>query len=347
MMRDEDIGRVLDEWFVEGPTQMPGRFFTATCDRIDRVPDRRFAPGLPRLSPASRKRGLAAAAAVLVVTVGVAGAFVTQNAGIGLAPSRTPAGSVAPFASSEPSARSLQGAWVPSGVRPPGTNAPYGIAIGPSDIELHEVEGRFLSSWSIVPPNRLELVLQSTTPGMDCPPGDHASYAFRVAADGVLTLDPLGDTCLLRTANLTGDWVRFSAPVVPLASALQSSWTSDVLRPVPGGCCPARYDIVIGPSTIRIPGSKADLLSSASAADPDVIDLKVAPSEGAAIPEAQRSPTDWQCPVGSAGTYAFALSQDGSTLELTPTSDACAPRAAVLAGGWIRTDMGASCAWPT
>ena len=30
MMRDEDIGRVLDEWFVEGPTQMPSRFFNAT-----------------------------------------------------------------------------------------------------------------------------------------------------------------------------------------------------------------------------------------------------------------------------------------------------------------------------
>ena len=44
MMRDEDIGRVLDEWFVEGPTQMPGRFFNATFDRIDRVPDRQFVP---------------------------------------------------------------------------------------------------------------------------------------------------------------------------------------------------------------------------------------------------------------------------------------------------------------
>ena len=43
MTRDHDIERVLDQWFTEGPTQMPDRFLDGTLDRIDRAPQRRLA----------------------------------------------------------------------------------------------------------------------------------------------------------------------------------------------------------------------------------------------------------------------------------------------------------------
>ena len=49
MTREQDIERVLDEWFVEGPTQMPSRFLDDTLDRIDRAPQRRLAGLRPRL----------------------------------------------------------------------------------------------------------------------------------------------------------------------------------------------------------------------------------------------------------------------------------------------------------
>ena len=38
MTRDQDIELALDQWFTEGPTQMPNRFLVDTLDRIDRLP---------------------------------------------------------------------------------------------------------------------------------------------------------------------------------------------------------------------------------------------------------------------------------------------------------------------
>ena len=39
MTRDQDIERVLERWFTEGPTQMPDRLFEFV-DHIDRLPQR-------------------------------------------------------------------------------------------------------------------------------------------------------------------------------------------------------------------------------------------------------------------------------------------------------------------
>ena len=43
MTRDQDIERVLERWFTEGPTQMPDRLFEYV-DHIDRLPQRRQRP---------------------------------------------------------------------------------------------------------------------------------------------------------------------------------------------------------------------------------------------------------------------------------------------------------------
>ena len=71
MTHDQDIERVLDRWFSEGPTQMPERFLVDTLDRIDRAPQPRLAglrTRLPAMHPGLR---LAAAAAVVLAVAGV------------------------------------------------------------------------------------------------------------------------------------------------------------------------------------------------------------------------------------------------------------------------------------
>ena len=88
MTRDQDIERVLERWFTEGPTQMPDRLFEFV-DHIDRLPQRRRAR-LTRFVAMNSTYRLAAAA-VAILFVGVAGAvFLTRPAGVGTEPSPTP-----------------------------------------------------------------------------------------------------------------------------------------------------------------------------------------------------------------------------------------------------------------
>ena len=47
----------------------------------------------------------------------------------------------------------------------------------------------------------------------------------------------------------------------------------------------------------------------------------------------------WNCTAGDLGSYTFSLSPDSRILTLTTVADACAPRAAILGGGWARTDV--------
>jgi hypothetical protein len=47
----------------------------------------------------------------------------------------------------------------------------------------------------------------------------------------------------------------------------------------------------------------------------------------------------WNCRAGDRGSYTFSLAPDGRTLTLTLVGDACAERASILAGGWVRTDV--------
>ena len=43
MTRPRDIERVLEAWFLDGPSHMPDRLFDAVLDRVERVPQRRLA----------------------------------------------------------------------------------------------------------------------------------------------------------------------------------------------------------------------------------------------------------------------------------------------------------------
>jgi hypothetical protein len=71
MTRDREIERVLERWFSEGPTRMPDHVFTTVIDRIDRVPQRRFARLMTRLTSMTSPIRITALAAATAVVVGV------------------------------------------------------------------------------------------------------------------------------------------------------------------------------------------------------------------------------------------------------------------------------------
>jgi hypothetical protein len=118
-------------------------------------------------------------------------------------------------------------------------------------------------------------------------------------------------------------------------AALLSGWTSVGTRVTPfrNGShtimASRRVDIAIGDGDVRW-DSRDDAISSKSLVGPGTLEFRVVST----------SPAEWNCQLGDAGTYTFGLSTSGQNLTLTMVSDACAARAAVLAGDWIRTDMG-------
>jgi hypothetical protein len=119
-------------------------------------------------------------------------------------------------------------------------------------------------------------------------------------------------------------------------AALRSGWTSvgtrvtpyqngnHILRPS------NRVDIVISEADVGWQSLKADVLNSKALVGPDTLELRLL----------SVLPPELECRRGDAGTYTFSLSSSGQNLTLTPTDDTCETRAAVLAGDWIRNDIG-------
>lgn len=112
MTRDQDIERVLERWFTEGPTQMPDRLFEYV-DHIDRLPQRRRARLMTRFVAMNSTFRLATAAVVILIA-GVAGAaFLTRPGVVGTGSS--PTLSAAPSVSAQPSPPAvvipLEGTW--------------------------------------------------------------------------------------------------------------------------------------------------------------------------------------------------------------------------------------------
>jgi len=224
MTRDNDIERVLEHWFGEGPTRMPDRVLVTVTERIDGLPKRRFGRLLPRFDAMTAGTRLAAIAAAIVVAVGGGAAILTRFPSVGTTPS--------PTASASPSA----------------------------------------------------------------------------------------------------------GPGSPLPSALYATWASFGLRQIPdgnGGSHSVRVDLTIGPTTVKIPSFKADIISSASLIGTDTIALRTV-----------SLPTSWGCQAGDEGTYTFALLTDrgGEYLTLSDARDACSARVHILVGAgsgtWDRTEMG-------
>jgi hypothetical protein len=231
MTRDQDIERVLDQWFIEGPTQMPSRFLDDTLDRIDRAPQHRLARLQTRLLAMHPDLRFAAAAAIVLAVAGIGVAVLTQTGGIG-----------SPSTGSGALPASLQAEWHPVGTRPhmglSGDTAAsdLDIVIDPTTITVFEWHGDVVALTSLVGADRLEL--RTIRTGMVwhgktlyCQIGDAATYTFSLSSgDQRLTLTPVNDACAERANILPGDWTR--TPLGPLAPGRH---VSQSFRPLGGG----------------------------------------------------------------------------------------------------------------
>ena len=202
MTRDQDIERVLDQWFTAGPTQMPSRFLDDTLDRIDRAPQHRLAlrTRLPVMNPILR---FAAAAAVVLAVAGFGVVALTQTGGVG----RPPA------AGSGDLPASLQATWV--SIHPmrtmPSQNGTFPtrlwIAMGPNNVTIPGWSQDVHSSVSLVGSDRLEIRLMNSATYWQCEVGDAGVYKFSLSEDGQdLTLTPVNDDCVARARILGGPW---------------------------------------------------------------------------------------------------------------------------------------------
>lgn len=215
MTRNRDIERVLEEWFSEGPTQMPDHLFTAVVDRIDRVPQRRLAQLKTRFFAMNSNLRLATAAAV-ILAVGVVGAFALSRApGTGTSPSPTPIVTPGPSASPSPLSAALQFTWVGATrtvpqISPPVQRSGLKITGATLNFLVGDANPHFFSAASQTSPN--SFVVTNTVEGSGCHIGDVGSYTFSLAGSarggGTMSLQPVTDACTARAAAISGDWVR-------------------------------------------------------------------------------------------------------------------------------------------
>jgi hypothetical protein len=131
----------------------------------------------------------------------------------------------------------------------------------------------------------------------------------------------------------------------PLPTRFQAIWRPVGPRPHPtpsGGVIALGLEIAIDETTITIPELHGAVANSWSLIEGDRLDVRILdipvvarPVDGGTVPT-----KIWPCQVGDAGTYTFVLSADDRQLTLNPLDDACATRAAILAGEWVRTGIG-------
>ena len=114
---------------------------------------------------------------------------------------------------------------------------------------------------------------------------------------------------------------------------LQATWASVGTRlfPYKNDTYTGAADLIIGPGTLTFPSYGHEVLNSVTLVGSDRLDIT---SETA--PSALGS----KCNLGDLGTYVLSVSVTGSRLTLTPISDACPDRAAVLTGDWDHTNLG-------
>jgi hypothetical protein len=208
MTRDQEIERVLDRWFTEGPTQMPSRFLDDTLDRIDRVPQQRLAGLRTRLPGMNPYRGFVAVAtaAVVVTVAGFGAAVLTQPGGIA---GTSPRGSALLPAS-------VQAEWQSAGTRvvpgpgPGGVNSyALGVLIDPTSMDIQNAHTHVVNSARLVAPDRFEIRAITMGDFWPCAVGDVGRYTFSLTAgDQHLTLTPVSDACAGRATVLSGDWLR-------------------------------------------------------------------------------------------------------------------------------------------
>jgi hypothetical protein len=221
MTHDDNIERVLERWFTEGPRHMPDRLFDGTFERIERLPKHRLADLRLRLPAMQLNARLLAAAAVIVALFGVGIVVLNAIPGVGSHPSPTPPSSSAPTAIPAALMTSIQTKWTTVGDRPiPGStfSAQFDFTIGPSSISMNGFKGWVASSWSAAPDGSLLLRLnepQGSLTGQHwtCTTGDDGSYGVALSASGqTLSLTVKHDACPTRQSILVGDWTRWPCP---------------------------------------------------------------------------------------------------------------------------------------
>ncbi|MGZ5214628.1 MAG: hypothetical protein ACXWEN_12880, partial [Actinomycetota bacterium] len=147
MTRNDDIERVLEQWFTEGPRHMSDRLFDGTLERIDRLPRGRLADLQSRLHVMNLNVRLAAAAAVVILLAGIGFTVFDRGPGIGSTPSP------APTTNSAEVAAMLQSWWEAVGDRvSPGDWGPTdnSFNIDPTRLGIEQLHGNVLSSWSLI-----------------------------------------------------------------------------------------------------------------------------------------------------------------------------------------------------
>lgn len=123
------------------------------------------------------------------------------------------------------------------------------------------------------------------------------------------------------------------------SAAIQGIWASvgDRLWP---GVLNQMSTFTLGPTVLGVQQPHLDVDSTWSLIDGGTrlsLNFQATFKEFDPAPSAQR----WDCQVGDQGVYSVSLASDGERLTLTAVSDACAERAAILAGDWSRWP----CAW--
>ena len=214
MTRDRDIERVLDSWFSEGPTRMPGDFLNGVVDRIERVPQRRIARLKTRLLTVHVNLRLAAAAAVIIFVAGFGTAVLSRAPGSAGLPTPPPSSSPATTPQLSLVPQALRSTWRSVGTRLlSGGQSPswQSIIVGEAGIRQPEFKADVLYSAFGAGPGRLLVRLDAAFDS--CSAGDEGTYSFTLAPDGnSLTLAPVDDACSARAAVLAGDWIRSACP---------------------------------------------------------------------------------------------------------------------------------------
>ena len=376
MTRNDDIERVLQQWFTEGPRHMSDRVFDGTFERIERLPRRRFADFLERLPAMHLNLRLAVGAAVLVALVGTGLIVMHGLPSVGTQPSPSP--------TSDPAVTgaALQSWWSAVGDRlSPGDWGPTDntFEIDATGLGIEQVHGNVLSSWYLIDGGsrlvvRWEREVIGSVPSYErwgCQIGDEGIYAVRLGDGGAtLTLGLISDPCAPRAVFLPGAWARCaggSSCVVDVPSrpspdanaassaapdpttgstmlpsavavALQGGWTSIGLRPMPG---------LPDATTDGAPGGVVEFFIDPTSIlvnqfKGDVSNAWTIDAEMGGLQvrtESPRGPNGglWEdCPIGDEGSYKVGLSPDRALLTLTVGHDACASRSAVMNGQWTR-----------
>ena len=165
-----------------------------------------------------------------------------------------------------------------------------------------------------------------------------STLRIAAAAVAILLVAGAGTVFLTRPAGVSSQpsptpsaEPSVSAPLGVVPAVVRADWIYKGTRTSPG-----LASLAIRSERISIMDPDGSVVSSASLVGPDRLALEL-------------HADDWGCHQGDEGTYTFVVSADGSTLTLTPATDACSTRSDILAGDWARTGCGShngSCLGP-